>query len=234
MFISFERHKLSLSRMHIVSAGTAHQNAFNILDRYPNLGITMTYPHRRASTEVSTNMNHQKSSESVTIRFDKDALDRLRRESKDSQVSLNTVINHIAMQHLAWYAHGCKAGFIVVRKGDIVKMLEKISEKDVTEIAEYVTRKESKEFITMLRNEYTITSALDVIETWVKVAGYSYRHEVIGSEHFYIIQHDMGLKWSLYLKEQYGVILEDFGVQRADFRASQNIVVFKVNIEDSL
>lgn len=35
----------------------------------------------------------------------------------------------------------------------------------------------------MLRNEYSITSALDVIETWIKIAGYSYRHEVRGSEH---------------------------------------------------
>jgi hypothetical protein len=60
----------------------------------------------------------------------------------------------------------------------------------------------------MLRNEYSINSSLDVIESWIKIAGYSYRHEVRGAEHSYIIQHhDMGRKWSLYLREQYRFIL---------------------------
>ncbi len=56
-------------------------------------------------------------------------------------------------------------------------MLEKTSEKDIVETAEYDTKKESKEFMMMLRSEYSITSALDVIETWIKIAEYSYRRE---------------------------------------------------------
>jgi hypothetical protein len=37
-----------------------------------------------------------------------------------------------------------------------MKMLEKISEKDIVQIAEYIAKKESKEFVLMLRNEYSI------------------------------------------------------------------------------
>ncbi len=126
------------------------------------------------------------------LRFDKDILDKLRREAKEKQVSFSTLINQVATQHLDWHANAVKAGFITVRKGKIVKMLEKISEKDIVEIAEYIAKRESKDFIMLLRNEYSITSALEVIETWIKIAGYSYRHEVRGSVHSYVIHHDMG------------------------------------------
>jgi hypothetical protein len=178
----------------------------------------------------ATSSNRQKTTESITLRFHKHILDRLRKAAEDKQVSLNTLLNQIAIQHLDWHAHAAKAGFITVRKGSIIKMLEKIPEKDIVEIAGYLARKQSKEFVMMLRNEYSLTSALDVIETWIEIAGYSYRHEVRGSEHFFIVQHDMGMKWSLYLREIYRFIFEDFGLSRVDFDSTENALSFKVDM----
>ncbi len=208
-----------------------HQNAFKRI--CIPIGHLMTFSNTKTGTAASSDISQQKLTESVTLRFDKNILNSLRKEAKDKQISLNTLLSQIAIQHLGWHAHAVKAGFITVRKGKIVKMLEKISEKDIVEIAEYIAKKESKDFIMMLRNEYSITSALEVIETWIKIAGYSYRHEVRGSQHSYIIHHDMGRKWSLYLREQYRFIFEDFGLPRVDFDASENSLSFKVDVVDS-
>lgn len=189
----------------------------------------MNYSNRNIG--ATSGVAPQKLTESVTLRFDKEILGMLRNEAKEKQISLNTLLNQLAIQHLDWHAHAAKAGFITVRKGKIMKMLEKISEKDIIEIAEYIAKKESKDFVLMLRNEYNIHSSLDVIESWIKIAGYSYRHEVKGEEHSYTIQHDMGRKWSLYLKEQYRFIFEDFGLPRVDFDPSENTLSFRVNLE---
>jgi hypothetical protein len=197
---------------------------------YPNLDTTVTYfqEKARASSYAST---ASRITESVTLRFDKELVDKLRKEAKEKNISLNSLMGQIAIQHLDWHAHSIKAGFIAVRRSKIIKMLEKLSENDIVEIAEYVSKKESKDFIMMLRNEYNITSALDVIETWIKIAGYSYRHDVRGSEHSYIIHHDMSRKWSLYLREQYRFIFEDFGLPRIDFDLSESMLSFKVNMD---
>jgi hypothetical protein len=72
------------------------------------------------------------------------------------------------------------------------------SNKEITSIAEYIAKKETKDFVLLLRNEYNIESALDVIETWIKISGHPYRHEVNYTSHSYVIQHDMGRNWSLY------------------------------------
>ena len=179
---------------------------------------------------TSSSPSPSKTTESVTLRLDKDILDKLKKEAKEKQISLNVLMGQIALQHLDWHSHSVKAGFITVRRGKIMKILEKITEKDIVEIAEYVAKKESKGFVMMLRNEYNITSALEVIETWIKISGYSYRHEIRGSEHSYIIQHEMGKKWSLYLRELYRFIFEDFGLPRVDFDASDDMLSFKVDI----
>jgi uncharacterized FlaG/YvyC family protein len=174
-----------------------------------------------------------KGSESVTFRFDSRILERLKSEAGEKQISLNTLVNQIAAQHLDWHTHASKAGFVTVRKAKIEKMLEEIPEEKIVKIAEYVAKTESRDFIMMLRNEYSITSGLDVIETWMKIAGYSYRHETDGSVHSYVIHHDMGKKWSLYLREQYRFLFEDFGLQRVDFTISESTLSFRVDTERS-
>lgn len=204
-----------------------HQNAFKKVNAFQ---FSYLMSHSRTNMETSSAASQQKLTESVTLRFDKEILAKLKNEAKEKQISLNTLLNQLAIQHLDWHSHAAKAGFITVRKGKIMKMLEKISEKDIIEIAEYIAKKESKDFVLMLRNEYNIHSSLDVIESWIKIVGYSYRHEVKSAEHSYLIQHDMGRKWSLYLKEQYRFIFEDFGLPRVEFDLSENTLSFRVNL----
>ena len=81
----------------------------------------------------------------------------------------------------------------------------------------------------LLRNEYNIESALDVIETWIKISGYPYRHEVNYTQHSYVIQHDMGKNWSLYLAELFRNLFEEFGLKRVEFDLTHNSLDFIVD-----
>ena len=49
----------------------------------------------------------------------------------------------------------------------------------------------NKDTILLLKKEYTIKSALDFLETWIKISGYPYRHEEANdcqNRHSYVIQ----------------------------------------------
>ena len=50
--------------------------------------------------------------------------------------------------------------------------------KEIISLAEYVAISANKDAILLLKKEYTIKSALDFIEIWIKISGYPYRHEV--------------------------------------------------------
>lgn len=174
----------------------------------------------------------KRKTETIAFRLDNLVIEKLRSEAKSKDISFNTLVSHIFKQHIDWHSNAAKAGFLTVRKGLIVELLKLASEDQLAKIAEYIAKKETKDFVLMLRNEYNITSALDVIETWVRIAGYPYRHDVNYARHSYTIQHDMGKKWSVYLKEQYESLFEDFGLKRVNFTTTDTTLSFSVDTED--
>ncbi|HET7344968.1 MAG TPA: hypothetical protein VFJ05_03745 [Nitrososphaeraceae archaeon] len=46
-------------------------------------------------------------------------------------------------------------------------LINRLPEKEISSIAEYIAKNETKDFVLLLRNKYNIESALDVIETWI-------------------------------------------------------------------
>ena len=113
----------------------------------------------------------------------------------------------------------------------LIDLIGRLPEKEISSIAEYIAKTETKDFVLLLRNEYNIESALDVIETWIKISGYPYRHEVNHNLHSYVIQHDMGKNWSLYLAELYRFLFKEFGLKSVEFDLNQNSLVFVVDLE---
>ena len=176
-------------------------------------------------------VKQQHQSESITFRLDSTILNKLHREAQQKDISVNTLVSHIIRGHIDWHSNAAKAGFVTVRRGLVSNLINRLSEKDISSIAEYIAKNETKDFVLLLRNEYNIESALDVIETWIKISGYPYRHEVNYTRHSYVIQHDMGKNWSLYLTELFRNLFEEFGLKRVEFDLTHNSLDFIVDTE---
>jgi hypothetical protein len=175
----------------------------------------------------------RKKTESITFRLESQILDNLRQEAKRKDVSVNTLVSQIARQHTSWHSMAAQAGFISVRKPLITKLLEGRDDEQIRLIARYVAESSNKDFILMLRMKYNIHSALDVIETWVRISGYSYTHNIEDLDysnraHTFLIHHDTGRKWSLYLAELYKNLFEEFEVRNAQFELTDTTLVFEV------
>ena len=175
--------------------------------------------------------NHQHQSESITFRLDSTLLNKLHHESEQKDISVNTLVSHIIRSHVDWHSNAAKAGFVTVRRGLLSNLINRLPEKEISSIAEYIAKNETKDFVLLLRNEYNIESALDVIETWIKISGYPYRHDVNYTQHAYVIQHDMGKNWSLYLAELYRFLFEEFGLEKVEFDLNHNTLDFVVDTE---
>ena len=175
--------------------------------------------------------NQQHQSESITFRLNSTILKNLHREAERKDISVNTLVSHIIRGHIDWHSNAAKAGFVTVRRGLLISLINRLPEKEISSIAEHIAKNETKDFVLLLRNEYNIESALDVIETWIKISGYPYRHDVNHTQHTYVIQHDMGKNWSLYLAELYRFLFEEFGLKRVEFDLNHNSIHFIVNTD---
>jgi hypothetical protein len=177
------------------------------------------------------NTNNGNNSKSITFRLDNTILNKLHYEAYQNDISVNTLVSHIIRRHIDWHSNAAKAGFVTIRKGLLSNLINRLQEKEISTIAEYIAKNETKDFVLLLRNEYNIESALDVIETWIKISGYPYRHEANYSRHSYVIQHDMGRNWSLYMAELYRFLFEEFGLRRVEFDLNHNTLAFTVDVK---
>ena len=142
------------------------------------------------------------------------------------------MLNQIIKQHLNWHSNAAKAGFIAVRRTFVSKVINYLPEQEIISLAEYVAKTANKDSILFLEKEYTIKSALDFLESWIKISGYPYRHEETNNgqnKHLYVIEHDMGMKWSLYLANLYQFLFDELGVnKKIEFDKTQNTLVFTI------
>lgn len=169
--------------------------------------------------------------ETITLRLEKKILAKLRRESEQNQTSLNTLANQIFRQHIDWHSKASKAGYVPLQKPVIIKLLDRLSEEDVIRVAEEVSKDMFKDVMLLLRDENDLVSTLNLIETWVRVSGFPYKLEVDDDKevYSYVIQHDLGKKFSLLLATRARVILERLEKQ-GNFVVTDNTIVLKVNV----
>src|ERR1043165_1363128 len=84
-------------------------------------------------------------SERITLRFDSIVLNKLQREADQKDTSVNAVISGIIRRHIDWYSNAAKAGFVTVRRGLLIDLIGRLPEKEISPIAEYVAKHETKD-----------------------------------------------------------------------------------------
>jgi hypothetical protein len=178
------------------------------------------------------------SSSSVTFRFDNGILNQLRDESDQKRISLNTLASQIFQSHVEYDTYASKAGMISFPKALLIRLIEALGEQEVEDLSKYIAKNEVKDMTLLLRKEYTLSSFLDTIESWLRVSGFPYRRDQDSStdnnrtQIIFIIQHDMGKRWSVYFENLFRYVFEDLKVRKYSFDNTDISVTFKIQMED--
>jgi hypothetical protein len=173
-------------------------------------------------------MGKKKTTRTASFRIDDSLLNALQTDSETKQISLNTLVNQILREYIEWYANAPKVGYLIVRKSLMSAMLEKFNEDQIRHLAK-LTAKQSREINLLFASEYSIDSALKVIEYKMRMSGYTYRKDNHDGFHYYVIEHGMGPKWSLYLAELFAAEFHEVN-REAEFEKLDNMLAFKVRI----
>ena len=177
-------------------------------------------------------------SESVTFRIESKALEKLRREAEQKDISANTLVNKLIKDHVNWHSTAAKAGFVSLRRPFVSKVIKYLPEQEVISLAEYVAKTTAKDALLLMGKDYSMKSALDLLESWIKICEYPYRHEELYDDdqkkHLYVIHHDMGIKVSIYLASLFQFTFEKLGqYKRIEFDKTENTLAFSIDIGSS-
>jgi len=119
-------------------------------------------------------------------------------------------------------------------KSLMIRLMEGLAEQEVEELSKYIAKNEIKDMTLLLRKEYNLSSFLDTIESWLRVSGFSYRRDQGSRDNriqIFVIQHDMGKRWSTYFERLFKYVFEDLKVRKYSFDSTNNSVAFKIQME---
>ena len=171
---------------------------------------------------------------SVTLRFDNEILNQLRNESNQKRISLNTLASQIFQSHVEYDTYASRAGMISFPKSLLIRLMEGLGEREVEELSKYIAKNEIKDMTLLLRKDYSLSSFLDTIESWLRVSGFPYRRDegsIDNRVQIFIIQHDMGKRWSTYFEKLFKYVFEDLKVRKYNFDSTDNSITFKIQME---
>ena len=103
-------------------------------------------------SEKYEQQQHQHQSESITFRLDSVILNKLHREAEQKDVSVNTLVSHIIRRHVDWHSNAAKAGFVTVRRGLLIDLINRLPEKEISSVAEYIAKHETISFLQLHQN----------------------------------------------------------------------------------
>lgn len=167
---------------------------------------------------------------SVTLRFGADMLDDLRKESEHKRISLNTLATQIFKAHTEYGSLSARAGMVSFHKSLLIRMMDRLTEDEIHKLSEYIAKNEMKDTVLLMKKRYDPSAFIDFIESWARVSGFEYRHDIVDRTNSFVIQHDMGKRWSIYIADILKFVFSDIGAKWAHFESTDNTVRFNVEI----
>ena len=124
--------------------------------------------------------------------------------------------------------YASKAGMVSFPKSLLVRIMNKLSEREVAALSEHIAKNEIKDMTRLMRNEYSISTFLDMFESWLRISGFVYRRDTSVSVQTFVIQHDMGKRWSIYFEKLIEYVFEDLNEEKPLFEISDNLLSFRM------
>lgn len=193
------------------------------------------------------NQHHHHSAEktrSVTFRVPMSVVEELQAESDQKEVALNVLVNQILRRHVSWDRYMDKAGMLQIPKTMLTSCLERAIRMSQSRMSAKAYRDEfvkyaaamafelMKESVLFMRGRYDIWAVLEVLEEYMKASGVASDHKKQGSGlHTFVVQHDMGENWSLFIKELLTLVFQNLAGARAEISATPHTTVATVTLD---
>lgn len=168
----------------------------------------------------------------VTFRFDNEILSKMRNEANQKRISLNTLAGQIFQSYVEYDMYASTAGMVSFPKSLMVRLMDRLSEREVEQLSEYIAKNDFKEMTLLVKNEYNLSAFLDMIESWLRVSGIGYRRDVIDRVQTFVIQHDMGKRWSTYFEKLIKYAFKDLNENEPIFDINENSIGVRITVGD--
>ncbi len=146
---------------------------------------------------------------SITYRLPENIVEELETESSEKNISHNVLVKQILERHIQWDRFAEKIGMIPVPKIIIGELGKEMSGDDIEKILKVMVPM-IKESVLFMKGKYDLKRCIETLEDYMKASGMNSDHKIEGDVHHFIIQHELGIKWSLFTERLFKELFNEF------------------------
>lgn len=146
---------------------------------------------------------------SITYRLPEKLVNELEKEARQKKISHNVLVKQILERYIQWDRFAEKIGMIPVPKDILNTLGDEMDGDDINEIIKAVLPL-IKDSVLFVKGDYEIKRCIETLEDYIRVSGMKSDHRIEGEVHHFIIQHEMGMKWSLFTEQLLKEIFHQF------------------------
>lgn len=167
---------------------------------------------------------------SITYRLPEKLVDELETESVEKNISQNVLVKQILEKHVEWDVYEQKIGMIPVPTTILSKLGQEMSGKDIDSILRVMIPL-IKESVLFMKGKYDLRRCIETLEDYMKASGMKSDHRIEGDLHHFIIQHELGIKWSLLTERLFKEIFHEFLPEKnVKCQTTENTVIATIGL----
>ncbi len=138
--------------------------------------------------------------ETVTFRLSSELIDELKKDSELEGVSLNSYVAKIFANHVQWERYERKVGLLPMTESFLKGVLDKLTEEQVVHLAREIEKKKFRDMLAFMKDSHDVDEFIEVLRSWLTVSWMQHNIVVKNGVYNFKIRHNLGEKWSLYVK----------------------------------
>jgi hypothetical protein len=162
--------------------------------------------------------------ETITFRLPSNLIDGLRKEAESDRISLNSLVTKIFANHIQWEKYERKVGLLPMTRTFLKEVVNQLSEEQIASMAQRTEKETFKNILTFMRESHSIEDFIFILRTWLNVSWMQHNIEQKDGYYRFHIQHDLGIKWSIYVKIVVSELSEDILNRKVQVKISASTI----------
>ena len=170
----------------------------------------------------------EKKTKTVSVRVSIEIGNLLEDESKSNGVSINTLINQVLIKHAQWGRFEKELGILHMSKQSAKKLFSAIGEDEVKTLAATSCKSMLRDMVLFIKGRVDTNNLLETISIWLSANNTSFRHIKMQTIDRYIIKHDLGRNYSLYLSTTIDLLFNEIDKKIKEVIMREQDLIFEI------
>ena len=177
-----------------------------------------------------THVTKKDATRSITYRLSEKLISELETEANQKGISQNVLVKQILEKYIQWDRFAPKMGMVPVPIGILQFLGDDLDGQDIDEIINLIFPT-IKDTVMFVKGGYDLKRCIETLEDYMRASGMTSDHRVNGNVHSFLIQHELGSKWSVFteqlLKQVFRSFLPD---KELEFQTTDSTVILNVSL----